>query len=76
MEPEVKDFLVRIVQSLSMGMLWLLINMSIGIYYGFAFFDERPGTWNFVYYAGFILSLFLLIAYLKRKWKGWQENNY
>jgi uncharacterized membrane protein YcaP (DUF421 family) len=76
MEPEVKDFLVRIVQSLSMGMLWLLVNMSIGIYYGFAFFDDSPGIWNYVYYVGFIVSLALLIFYLKRKWKGWQEINY
>lgn len=76
MEPEVKEFLIKIVQSLSMGMLWLLVNMSIGIYYGFAFFEGSPTLGNYTYYAGFIISLVLLILYLKKKWKGWQEINY
>ena len=76
MEPEVRAFLLKIVQSLSMGMLWLLINMSIGIYYGFAFFEDKPGLGNYLYYAGFLISLVLLIRYLKKKWKGWQEINY
>ncbi|MEJ7585999.1 MAG: hypothetical protein WKI04_00415 [Ferruginibacter sp.] len=76
MEPEVKEFLIKIVQSLSMGLAWLLINMSIGIYYGFAFFEGAPTLSNYVYYAGFMGSLILLIVYLKKKWKGWQEINY
>lgn len=76
MEPEVREFLVKIMQSISMGLVWLLINMSIGIYYGFAFFEERPTTGNIIYYIGFIGSLVLLIAYLKKKWKGWEEINY
>ena len=39
MEDDVKEFLVKIMQSISMGLVWLLVNMSIGIYYGFAFFE-------------------------------------
>lgn len=76
MEPDVKEFLIKIVQSISMGLLWLLINMSIGIYYGFAFFEQAPSTGNYLYYVGFLLSLFLLVLYLKKKWKGWEEKNY
>ena len=76
MEPEVREFLVKIVQSLSMGLLWLLVNMSIGIYYGLAFFEGSPSIGNYLYYVGFIASLVLLILYLKKKWKGWEEINY
>ncbi|MCW3089209.1 MAG: hypothetical protein JWP81_278 [Ferruginibacter sp.] len=76
MEPEVREFLVKIVQSLSMGLVWLLVNMSIGIYYGFAFFEGHPTTGNYFYYFGFLLSLTLLIWYLKKKWKGWEDINY
>lgn len=76
MEPEVREFLMKIVQSISMGMVWLLINMSIGIYYGFAFFEQRPTMGNYIYYVGFIASLVLLVLYLKKKWKGWEEIDY
>ncbi|MBC7889931.1 MAG: hypothetical protein H7Z13_18805 [Ferruginibacter sp.] len=76
MEPEVKEFLIKIVHSLSMGLVWLLINMSIGIYYGFAFFEGSPTIANWLYYIGFLVSLALLILYLRKKWKGWEEINY
>ena len=76
MEPDVKAFLLKIVQSLSMSLVWLLANMSLGIYFGYAFFEGRPGLGNFIYYAVFLVSLILLIVYLKKKWKGWQEINY
>ena len=76
MEPDVRAFLIKIVQSLSMGVLWLLINMSIGIYYGFAFFEGSPTLGNYIYYAGFLISLAALLIYLRKKWKGWEEIDY
>ena len=76
MEPDVREFLVKIMQSISMGLVWLLINMSIGIYYGFAFFEEAPTRGNYIYYAACLISLVALIKYLKKKWKGWEEKNY
>lgn len=76
MEPEVRAFLLKIVQSISMGLVWLLLNMTIGIYYGYAFFEDHPDFGNYIYYAGFILSFILLFRYLKKKWKGWEEINY
>lgn len=76
MEPEVREFLVKIMQSISMGLVWLLINMSIGIYYGYAFFEGSPMMSNYIYYIAFLASLIALILYLKKKWKGWEEKNY
>ena len=69
MEPDVKDFLVRIVNSLAMGLLWLLINMTIGIYFQFAFFEDKPSIGNYIFYAWFLISLALLIFYFRKKWK-------
>jgi uncharacterized membrane protein YcaP (DUF421 family) len=73
MEPEVKAFLLLIVQSLSMAMLWLLVNMTVGIYFNLAFFDDRLSIWNILYYIFFITTLVLLIIYFRRKWKGFKE---
>jgi ABC-type uncharacterized transport system permease subunit len=73
MEPDVKAFLLLIVQTISMGMLWLLINMTAGIYFNFAFFEGSASIWNILYYIFFLVSLVLLIKYLRKKWKGWKE---
>ena len=76
MEPDVRAFLLKVAQSISMGALWLLINMSIGIYFGYAFFEGSPTLGNYIYYAAFLISLVFLISYLRKKWKGWEEINY
>lgn len=68
MEPEVRDFLVKIASSISMGLLWLLVNMTIGIYLNYAFFENAPTLGNYIFYAWFILTLGLLVVYYKRKW--------
>ena len=73
MEPDVKEFLIRIMQTISMALVWLLINMSVGIYYGFAFFEQRPSLGNYIYYVCFLLSFAWLIHYFKKKWRGWKE---
>ena len=73
MEPDVRAFLLRIVQTISMAMLWLLVNMSLGIYFNLAFFDDSPSKWNFLFYAFFLISLGFLIRYFRNKWKGFKE---
>jgi hypothetical protein len=73
MEPEVRAFLLLIVNTISMGMVWLLLNMTLGIYFNFAFFEESPSLGNMLYYIFLPGSLVLLILYLRKKWKGWKE---
>ena len=68
-EPEVKSFLSRIATSLSVGLLWLLVNSTIGIGFNFAFFENKPTPGNYIFYSWFLLSLFLLIIFYKKKWK-------
>ena len=69
MEPETKDFLIRIVNTISIVLVWMLVNVFIGIYKGFAFFEDSPGWANYLFYVFFLSSLVLMILYLKKKWK-------
>ncbi len=69
MEPEVKSFLSKISTSLSVGLLWLLINTTIGIGFNFAFFEDKPAIGNYIFYAWFLISLYLLIVFYRKKWK-------
>ena len=73
MEPEVKAFLILIIQSLSMALLWMMVNMTAGIYYNLAFFEEHLSFWNILYYIFFLTTFVMLIVYLRKKWKGFKE---
>jgi hypothetical protein len=66
MENETKDFLVLIVNTISLVLLWMMINVFIGIYFGFAFFEGSPNWKNMVYYVCFLASLILLLTHLKK----------
>ena len=69
MEPDIKSYLSRILSSISMTILWLLINSTVGIGLNYAFFENKPSLANFIFYAWLLLSLFLLVLYLRKKWK-------
>jgi len=73
MEPEARAFLLLIVQTISMAMLWMLVNMTAGIYFNLAFFEGSPSLLNIVYYIFFLITFTLLILYFKKKWKGFKE---
>ena len=69
MEDDTKAFLVRIMQTVSIVLLWMMVNVFIGIYKNYAFFEDRPDWKNYLYYFFFLASLTALIIHLKRKWK-------
>jgi len=73
MEPDVKAFLVLIIQSLSMVLLWMMVNMTAGIYFDLAFFEDQLSFWNILYYIFLLASFVMLMLYLRKKWKGFKE---
>lgn len=69
MEDETRAFLVRILNTVAIVLLWMMANVFIGIYKGFAFFESQPDWKNFVYYFFLVTSFIFLVIHLKRKWK-------
>lgn len=69
MEDETREFLVRILNTIALVLVWMMVNVFIGIYKGYAFFEENPDWTNYVYYAFLLLSFIALVIHLKRKWK-------
>lgn len=69
MEDETREFLVRIANTVAIVLLWMMANVFIGIYKGFAFFEDKPDWKNNCYYGFLLLSFVALVFYLKRKWK-------
>lgn len=69
MEDETRAFLVKIMQTISIVLLWMMINVFAGIYKGYAFFENKPDWTNYMYYFLFLASLIALVIHLRRKWK-------
>jgi hypothetical protein len=70
MEDDIRAFFIRIVQGVSMMMLWMLVNMTFGIYFGFAFLDKGVSIGNYIYYACMIISFFFVFKYIRKRWIG------
>jgi hypothetical protein len=68
-EPEVRDFMRRIVLTLLLGLVWLAVNMTFGIWFGLLFFEGRMSTANLIYYIFLVASLAFLIRFFVVLWK-------
>ena len=69
-DPEVVRYFKKIISSFSMGLLWMLTNVTAGLYFGLA--DLHHGKWNLanlLYYFYAVTSLLALIWYFYRTWK-------
>jgi hypothetical protein len=69
MEPEVRIFLKTIVQTVSMGLLWMMVHTWLGIKEGLLFPEGEITLWHWVYYLALVLSFLWVLRYVIRKWK-------
>ena len=68
MEDDTQLFLVTIMQTVSLLILWLLINIFVVLYLKFGLFDSSPSLTNMLYYIAFIIGCFFLFKHIKKKW--------
>lgn len=68
-DPDVKKFLVKVLNSVALGLLWLMACSTAGLYYGLAYTDGKPVIYTILFYFGMALTLYLLLRHLYKKWK-------
>jgi hypothetical protein len=69
MEQEAKRYLLKVLNSLCFGLLWLGSNVLGGLYWGYAVVNGRVSVYNVVYFAWFIVSLGTLLYSFYRIWR-------
>lgn len=69
LEPDIKLFLKAIVQSMSIVLIWMMLNAFFGIKIGLMFFDKGFTLWNGVYYIALLVSFGFMLRYLILIWK-------
>ena len=74
MEPGIKEFFRRIVTTISLLILWMMINVTLGIKYNLAFFETSAQWYNIVFYVWLLASLVILIWLCLKIWQKPIEN--
>jgi hypothetical protein len=68
MEPGIREYLIRILNTLSLGLVWMAIDSTTGIMYGLAFVNDHITLGNVLFYIWFVLSLGAYLWWVIRIW--------
>jgi hypothetical protein len=68
-ETNTKKFLLKVIYTISWGLIWMLANVTAGLFGGYGIIKEKISLINIIYYACFFITLFILIRYLYNTWK-------
>lgn len=67
-DPDVKKFLRKVLNSISMSLLWLMASATGGLYYELGYSAGKPVIYTILFYAVMLVTLLLLIRYLYNTW--------
>ena len=68
MDPEVKRYFKKIINSFSFGALWLLVAATAGLFFGLGIPDGGVKWYNIVFYMVTGVSFASLMYYYYRLW--------
>jgi hypothetical protein len=68
-DPEVKNFFVKILNSIAMGLAWLIACATAGLYFELGYSNGKPVIYTILFYVIAVITLVLLIVYLVKKWR-------
>lgn len=68
MEPGIRQYLIRILNTIGLGLLWMAINSTAGIMLGYGIIEGSLKTGNLIFYGWFMLSLSAFIWWCYRIW--------
>ena len=69
MDPEVKKYFKKIINSFTIGLLWLFLIVTFGLYFQLGFIVGKLQWYNYIFYLFLVLSFLLLIRFYYRLWK-------
>lgn len=69
-EPNIVQFLVKILNSIAFTLMWIIAGATAGIYYKLGYTNGKPLIYTILFYTGMLISLFFLIRYLNKIWKN------
>jgi membrane protein YdbS with pleckstrin-like domain len=68
-DPEVKKYFRRIINTIALGLLWLIAVVFAGVYHKFAFPHSVSAVYVILFYTIAVISFFFLLRYYYRLWR-------
>jgi hypothetical protein len=69
MDPDVRKYFKRILNSFMIGFLWMFTISTLGLYFKLALFDHTVRWYNILFYSLFVVSFLALLWYYYKSWK-------
>lgn len=67
-DPDVKKFLLKILNTTTWTLMWMLAAATTGIYFQFAYIQGRITITNILFYSLLLITGFFLVRYLYKSW--------
>ena len=68
-DPDVKEFLLKILNSISLVLIWMIACATAGIYFELGYSNGKPVIYTIIFYVLMAATLFLLLYKLYKTWK-------
>jgi hypothetical protein len=68
-DPDITKFFIKIANSISWGLLWMITTATAGIYFELGYSNGKPKIYTILFYIVSILTFLLLLRYLYKTWK-------
>jgi hypothetical protein len=68
-DDNVKDFFVKILNSVSLTLIWALAAVTAGLYFELAWVGTKPFYGTIIFYIVLAVTFYGLVRYLIRTWK-------
>ena len=68
-DPEVKRFLRKILNTVSIGLLWMMAMVFAGLYFELGIPGGKPIALTIIFYIVAVVTLAMLIYYYYKLWK-------
>jgi hypothetical protein len=65
-DPQVKKFFIKIINTVSYGLLWLMACATAGLYFQLGY---GRGIYTVIFYLMMAITLFLLLRFFYKTWK-------
>lgn len=67
-DPDVKKFLVKVLNSISLVLMWMIACATAGIYFELGYTSGKPVINALIFYSVMAITLFFLVRYLIQLW--------
>lgn len=68
-DDDVKHFFVKILNSVSLTLLWALAGVTAGLYFELAWAGNKPVYGTIIFYIVLAVTFFGLVRYLYKTWR-------